>query len=189
MAAVPTTVLQVAETKPNDALNLLAQRFDETAEERANWTKRARIAAVTGSCPRSLASLDSGVKHWLKYIKIVHGAEKVDSMAFPPRMDDVLGWSNMFRYNVFCHSLHNFCTCLHTSLHVQICWHFRKLPQLPKGGLSCQWVCGTGGGPPSHQACDGGNSKKGAFQPTPKDVYSEVRVCLHIFFICTQSRL
>jgi hypothetical protein len=110
MAAVPTTILQVAESKPTDALALLEQQLGGSVEERARWRKKARVAAVTGSCPRSLASLDSGVKHWLKYISVVHGATKVSSVAFPPRMDDVLGWSHTFRYvfNPFLATMHVF---------------------------------------------------------------------------------
>ena len=39
----------------------------------------------------------SGVARWIKYIGIAHGSENVDQMAFPPRLEDVLGWSHTFR--------------------------------------------------------------------------------------------
>ena len=39
----------------------------------------------------------AGISHWRKYIAIARGDENVDSMSFPPRLEDVLGWSNTFR--------------------------------------------------------------------------------------------
>ena len=76
---------------------MLEQQIGTTEQERAEWRKKARVSAVTGSCPRSLASVDSGVLHWMKYIAIVHGRSKVREAAFPPRLEDILGWSHTFR--------------------------------------------------------------------------------------------
>lgn len=49
---------------------------------------------MMGSCPRTRESFQSGVAHWLEYISIVHG---MDNCAFPPVLDDILGWSLTFR--------------------------------------------------------------------------------------------
>ena len=61
ITSVPTTLLDVEGAKPMQALARLGEAMGDDASARAEWRKRARIAAVTGSCPRSLASLDSGV--------------------------------------------------------------------------------------------------------------------------------
>ena len=66
--------------------------------DRVAWRKKARVAAVLGSCPRSQSSYRAGVKHWVEFIKITHGVNAADSVAFPPRLEDVLAWSNTFRY-------------------------------------------------------------------------------------------
>jgi len=116
LASAPTMVLDVKNAKPIHALVRLREQVQDNAAARAEWRKKARTAAVIGSCPRSLQSLDSGdytyslhghlwrcriclpgISHWRKYIAIAHGDENVDSMSFPPRLEDVLGWSNTFR--------------------------------------------------------------------------------------------
>ena len=103
LAAEPTTVINVLNAKPMHALVRLREQVPDDAAARAEWRKRARTAAVVGSCPRSLHSLDSGIAHWLKYIAIAHGSINADKMAFPPSLEDVLGWSNTFRcVGTFC---------------------------------------------------------------------------------------
>ena len=92
-----TTLINVTGTKPLAALELLDRNLPKDAEARDHWRSCARIAAVMGSCPGSLASFKSGLKHWIKYIEVFYGREKVDQMAFPPRLDDVLAWSNTFK--------------------------------------------------------------------------------------------
>ena len=37
------------------------------------------------------------VWHWIEFVTIAHGASAVDSIAFPPRLEDVLAWSNTFQ--------------------------------------------------------------------------------------------
>ena len=39
----------------------------------------------------------SGLRHWIKFIEIVHGQDAAASVALPPRLDDVLAWSHTFR--------------------------------------------------------------------------------------------
>ena len=92
-----TTLINVTGSKPLAALELLDRNLPRDAEARDHWKSCARVAAIMGSCPGSLPSFKSGLKHWLRYIEIFYGKEQVDQMAFPPRLDDVLAWSNTFR--------------------------------------------------------------------------------------------
>ena len=93
-----TLLLSIANTRPQEALNLLERNLPRCEEARKQWVASARgVAAVMGSCPRSLASFKSGLKHWIKFVSIIHGTERADDAAFPPCMDDILAWSNTFR--------------------------------------------------------------------------------------------
>ena len=69
----------------------------QTNEEREAWRKKSRVAAILGSCPRSRPSVKSGCGSWLEYVVTVHGADATEDMAFPPKMNDLLGWSLLFR--------------------------------------------------------------------------------------------
>ena len=89
------SVLDVSGATPLAALALLKANMPT---DRVAWRKKARVAAVLGSCPRSQSSYKSGVKHWVEFIKITHGVNAADSVAFPLRLEDVLAWSNTFRY-------------------------------------------------------------------------------------------
>ena len=97
LCSAQTTLLSIQGAKPLDALDLLERNLPSDPKLRKMWTAQARVAAVMGSCPRSLASFKSGLKHWLRYIEILYGRESMDSAAFPPKLDDVLAWSNTFR--------------------------------------------------------------------------------------------
>jgi len=92
-----TTLLTVAGLRPNQALDMLESSLPHDDEERERWRARARIAAVMGSCPLSLKSFKSGLKHWRRFTVITYGEERAEEAAFPPRLDDVLAWSNAFR--------------------------------------------------------------------------------------------
>ena len=59
-ASAPSTVLDVSNAKPIHALVRLREQVQDNAAARTEWRKKARTAAVIGSCPRSLNSLDSG---------------------------------------------------------------------------------------------------------------------------------
>ena len=113
--AMPGLVLDVKDTKPTAALKVLADRLQACPAKKAKWRDEARVAAIVGSCPRSkdshcsgssvstyatvlTACLDSGIKHWVIYIGIAYsGAEEQAKHAFPPNLQDVLGWSNTFQ--------------------------------------------------------------------------------------------
>ena len=97
MCSAHTTLLEIKNARPMQALELLDRNLPDDQELRKEWSAYARVAAVMGSCPRSLASFKSGVRHWLRYIEVVHGRATVDWMAFPPSLTDVLAWSNTFR--------------------------------------------------------------------------------------------
>lgn len=98
LANGPAIVLDVAGATPLAALNALEASLPADPASRAEWRCKARTAAVLGSGPRSIASFRSGVKHWTKFIMITHGNDAAETVAFPPRLDDVLAWSNTFRY-------------------------------------------------------------------------------------------
>ena len=109
-------MINVRNTKPTHALARLRDQIPDDVTARAEWRKRARIAAVVGSCPRSLNSLASGIAHWQKYIAIAHGSVDADRMAFPPSLDDVLGWSNTFRcVGTFCNYLSHLRAACHAN--------------------------------------------------------------------------
>ena len=110
-------VLDVKGVKPLEALKLLRSALADDPNVQEAWRSKARVAAVLGSCPRSLASLKSGawvarcwaagflvralragIRHWIQYIEVVHGTACAHLKAFPPNLDDVLGWSHAFRY-------------------------------------------------------------------------------------------
>ena len=38
-----------------------------------------------------------GLRSWFEFVELIYGFAKVESMALPPRLDDVLAWSNTFR--------------------------------------------------------------------------------------------
>ena len=111
-----STVLGVKGATPLEALRLLKVALSDDPTAQGTWRSKARVVAVLGSCPRSRASLNSGgvaetalfgtrhflrvhsgIRHWIQYIEVVHGVDKAHEVAFPPSIDDVLGWSNTFR--------------------------------------------------------------------------------------------
>ena len=113
---LPTQVTNFAGAGPCGALQELKRSMPTDPVAREAWRKKARIAAVMGSCPDSQDSFKSGVRHWIKvrsfactdkcpfvlhwnlqYIHITHGTETGDDMAYPPQLEDILGWSNTFR--------------------------------------------------------------------------------------------
>ena len=58
--ASETVVLDVEGATPIAALERLKAVVGRDPECREQWAKRARVASVLGSCPRSLASLRAG---------------------------------------------------------------------------------------------------------------------------------
>ena len=94
---VPTTLLCIQNARPLVALEMLRECLPGDQAGLADWRRMARVAAVMGSCPRSKSSFKSGLRHWITYIEITHGADMADKVAFPPSLEDVLAWSNTFR--------------------------------------------------------------------------------------------
>jgi hypothetical protein len=66
-------------------------------EGRAEWRHDARVAAIFGSCSKTLASVRSGLNHWVKFIETAYGAAEAASNLMPPKLADVIAWSNTFR--------------------------------------------------------------------------------------------
>ena len=60
LASAPTSILDVGGATPTEAIRRLKRVLPVSEAERTEWAKRARIAAVMGSCPRSRASFKSG---------------------------------------------------------------------------------------------------------------------------------
>lgn len=113
----PSTILDIKGKRPVVALQDLEETLGNCPHKRAKWREEARVAAIMGSCPRSKESLASGVhphcvdmrtyvsikvclsgvRHWIRYIKIIYGENDAERQAFPPRLHDILTWSNTFR--------------------------------------------------------------------------------------------
>lgn len=68
--------------------------FPKSASARREWLASARIAAVLGSCPRSLDSFRSGLRCYMKFAEKSLGSV---SAGFPPTVDGILAWSNFFK--------------------------------------------------------------------------------------------
>jgi hypothetical protein len=66
-------------------------------EGRAGWRHEAIIAAILGSCPKTLQSTLPGLNHWIQFIKATYGAAEADSKILPPKLGDVIAWSSAFR--------------------------------------------------------------------------------------------
>ena len=92
----PTQVLDIKGIKPLRALQMLRENLRGDADRQELWLANARVASVMGSCPRSKANFRSGVRHWLEFVEITHGAARLEQFAFPPALGDVLAWANLF---------------------------------------------------------------------------------------------
>lgn len=92
-----TTLLNLRGIRPLEALEMLDRNLPRDIKARERWRDEARVAAVMGSCPRSMPSFRSGMRHWIRFIEIMYGEEHMVENALPPKMDDVLAWSNTFR--------------------------------------------------------------------------------------------
>ena len=61
---------------------------------RAEWLREAGACAMLGSCPRSTASIRSGVQCWFDFARATLGDE---AGLLPPALEALLSWSNHFR--------------------------------------------------------------------------------------------
>ena len=94
LADAPPLLLDVTGKGPNDAIRLLKESLPCDMRERILWQRRARVAAVLGSCPKTRSSFRSGIRNWVNFIGALHRSYEC---AFPARLDDVLSWSHVFR--------------------------------------------------------------------------------------------
>jgi len=100
-----TKVLAVKGLGPKQALRELSQNL-KSDEDRSAWREKGRVAAILGSCPHSHASVKSGCKSWVQYVYTAYGEQATKEHAFPPKLCDLLGWSNTFRCaGTFCNYL------------------------------------------------------------------------------------
>ena len=102
----PVQVLDIKGVKPMRALEVLRQTIQNCPDRAAAWLHDARVAAIMGSCLRSRNSFNSGCRHWIKFIEIMYGVQNVELHAMPPKMSDVLVWTNTFQcVGTFCNYL------------------------------------------------------------------------------------
>lgn len=67
---------------------------DRTAEERQAWVESARLDAILGVCSRTIPSLKSGIRCYIAFVDSLGGRRDA---YFPPKLDDLLAWSTLFR--------------------------------------------------------------------------------------------
>ena len=66
-----------------------------TAQARSDWLREAYSNALLGSCPRSVASVRSGIRCWLAFAREVLGLDQ--ERALPPSVRGLVAWSMQFR--------------------------------------------------------------------------------------------
>ena len=91
---VPQFMLNIEGMTPAEAVHHMRRVLPNGEAEREAWRKQARVAAILGSCPKSRASMMSGIRNWIKFMDEVLGNREI---AFPPRLEDILTWSHTFR--------------------------------------------------------------------------------------------
>jgi len=72
----------------------MGTNFPMTESGRRVWFAHARMAAVLGSCPKSLDSFRSGLRCYMNFAVKSFGCV---SDGFPPSVEGILAWSNFFR--------------------------------------------------------------------------------------------
>ena len=82
---------------PMHVLVFVRMQIPQTAEGKAQWRHEARVAAVLGSCPKSVKSLKSGFRNWVNYICHTYPEEESCQRVLPPLLSDVVAWSCTFR--------------------------------------------------------------------------------------------
>ncbi len=112
LCEAPQLMVDVTGCGPNAALQLLRQTLPSDASSRLEWCRRAKIAAIVGSCPKSrdsfrsgppfactilrhgLASRLSGIRNWISFAEVALGGAQ---FAFPPSLEGIIAWSHAFR--------------------------------------------------------------------------------------------
>jgi hypothetical protein len=80
---------------PLHTLRLLDESLPDR-DSKDKWLATARVDALVSASKGSIASVNSGVKCYLKFALLVLG--KCEEAATPPTVDDLLAWSMMFRH-------------------------------------------------------------------------------------------
>ena len=65
-----------------------------TEKQCAEWVERARVNAIAGCCPKSHASLFSGLRCWVAFAQ---RQLKLRGREFPPKVPHLIAWSALFR--------------------------------------------------------------------------------------------
>ena len=86
-------ILCVKGKGPREAMRDLAAILTND-KARADWKEAARLAAIVGSCPKSMREASSGMRAWICFARNVLG---VKGSLWPPKEHDITAWSNMFR--------------------------------------------------------------------------------------------
>ena len=84
--------------KPNQVMDKMEDELkDCTPAELAKWRQRGAPEMVLGSRPKTLGEWRTGVKSWVRYVRIAYNGIDVDTHAWPPQLMDVVGWGRTFR--------------------------------------------------------------------------------------------
>jgi hypothetical protein len=85
--------LDIASKGPRAAGALLVNDI-KRGLDRDVWLERARVAAIVGSCPKSHASVISGLRFWAFFaIRVLN----LRGNLLPPTLEGLLAWSRLFR--------------------------------------------------------------------------------------------
>ena len=67
-----TTIVCVRGKGPSKAMRELAVNLNSD-QARAHWAEAARLAAIVGSCPKSIREAKSGMRTWIWFARHVLG--------------------------------------------------------------------------------------------------------------------
>ena len=129
----PVLAKDISDDKPTAALVKIRNIVGDIGREA--WAKRARTTAILGNCPKTVASMRSGVTHWCSYLEITKGSE---AEPFPVDMQDILGWSLAFRC---IGTFSNYLGVLHVPLGASL--HRLGTHRFVGRWVQLQSVCGT----------------------------------------------
>lgn len=83
----------VKDKGPGAALWALTAKLS-SKEEKAVWLEEARLAAILGSCPKSIERSKCGMRCWIAFARHFLG---ITGSVWPPTEEGLLAWSNLFR--------------------------------------------------------------------------------------------
>jgi len=79
---------------PKEATKRLCAAF-QNGLDRKSWLSTARQAAIVGRAPKSLKSIRTGLRAWMKFAHEVLGRR---GRELPPTTDELLQWSGIFQH-------------------------------------------------------------------------------------------